>query len=151
MSDATQRIAALDPQQKRALLARLLREKARAADPLERPAHRIFEAQAKQTPGSVALAFNGESLTYADLNARANRLAHHLRALGVGPEVRVGLCIERGLDMVVGLLGILKAGGAYVPLDPGFPPSRVAFMLADAAVPVLVTQESLRGRFEAPG
>ncbi len=128
-----------------------MQEKAHAADPLERPVHRMFEAQVGQTPEAVAVGFEGSSLTYAALNARANRLAHHLRALGVGPEVMVGLCVERGLDMVVGLLGILKAGGAYLPLDPGFPPARVALMLADAGVPVLVTQERLRGRFEAPG
>src|SRR4051812_26237014 len=116
MTDATRRIAELDPQQKRALLARLMREKARAADPLERPAHRMFEAQAGRTPGAVAASFEGQALSYAALNERANRLAHHLKALGVGPEVMVGLCVERGLDMVVGLLGVLKAGGAYVPL-----------------------------------
>ncbi len=152
MSDATtRRIADLDPQQKRALLARLLREKARATDPLERPVHRIFEGRVKENPDAPALTFHGQTLTYADLNTRANRLAHHLKALGVGPEVMVGLCVERGIEMVVGLLAILKAGGAYLPLDPGFPPTRVAFMLADAAVPVLVTQATLVGRFETNG
>ncbi len=147
--EATSRIAEMSPQQKRALLAKLIQEKARAADPLERPVHRLFEAQAKETPAALAVGFEGETLTYAELNARANRLAHHLRGLGVGPEVMVGLCVERGIDMVVGLLGILKAGGAYLPLDPGFPPARIAFMLRDANVPVLVTQESLQGQLDA--
>jgi len=146
MSSDTRRTAEMTPEEKRALLARLMREKARAADPLRRPVHRMFEAQAKRTPDAVAVGFEGETLTYAGLNARANRLAHHLRALGVGPEVMVGLCVERGVDMVVGLLGVLKAGGAYVPLDPGFPPQRLAFMLDDARVPVLVTQSPLRDR-----
>ena len=78
-----------------------------------------------------------------ELDARANQLAHHLRALGVGPEVVVGLCVERSLDMIVGLVGILKAGGAYLPLDPAYPAERLAFMLEDAGAPVLVTQSAL--------
>ena len=81
-----------------------------------------------------------ESLSYGELDRRANQLAHHLRALGVGPEVVVGLCVERSPEMLVGLLGILKAGGAYLPLDPSYPHERLAFMLADAGAPVLVTQ-----------
>ena len=92
-----------------------------------------------------------QSLTYGELDARANQLAHHLRALGVGPEVVVGLCVERSLEMVVGLLGILKAGGAYLPLDPDYPPERLAFMLADAGAPVLVTQSALLDRLPAHG
>src|SRR5262249_36973988 len=83
------------------------------------------------------------------LNARANQLAHHLRRLGVGPEVLVGLCVERSLEMVVGLLGILKAGGAYVPLDPDYPAERLAFMLEDTQAPVLLTQQALRGGLPA--
>ena len=86
-----------------------------------------------------------------ELDARANQLAHHLRALGVGPEVVVGLCVERSLEMVVGLIGILKAGGAYLPLDPDYPPERLAFMLADAGAPVLVTQSALLDRLPAHG
>ena len=86
------------------------------------------------------------SLTYGELDARSSQLAHHLRALGVGPEVVVGLCVERSLEMLVGLLGILKAGGAYLPLDPDYPPERLAFMLADARAPVLVTHSALRDR-----
>ena len=89
--------------------------------PADRCIHELFEAQAARTPGAVAVRFEEESLTYAELNERANRLAHHLRGRGVGPEVRVGICLERGLEMVVAILAVLKAGGAYVPLDPGLP------------------------------
>ena len=95
------------------------------------------------------MVFGDERLSYGALEARANRLAHHLRGLGVGPEVVVGLCVERSPDMVVGLLGILKAGGAYLPLDPAYPADRLAFMLADAGAPVLVTQSALLDRLPA--
>ena len=105
--------------------------------------HELFEERATSTPQAIALTYEGQSLTYAELNTRANRLARHLVARGVGPDERVGLCIERGLDMVVGLLGILKAGGAYVPLDPQYPPERLAYMLQDAAPRLLLTQERL--------
>jgi amino acid adenylation domain-containing protein/non-ribosomal peptide synthase protein (TIGR01720 family) len=103
--------------------------------------HELFEAQAERTPDTVAVVCNGQRLTYDALNRRANQLAHYLRALGVGPEVCVGLCVERSLEMVVGLLGILKAGGAYVPLDPAYPPERLAYLVADAQVEVVVTQQ----------
>ncbi|MFL5542253.1 MAG: amino acid adenylation domain-containing protein, partial [Longimicrobiaceae bacterium] len=106
--------------------------------------HQLFETQADRTPGAVAVVFEGAELTYAELDARANRLAHYLRALGVGPEVRVGVCLERSLELLVSVLGVLKAGGAYVPLDPGYPAERLAYMLADAGIPVLLTQEGLR-------
>ena len=89
----------------------------------------LFAAQAARTPDAVAVVFGEEALTYGELECRANQLAHHLRALGVGPEVVVGLCVARSLEMVVGLLGILKAGGAYLPLDPDYPAERLAFML----------------------
>jgi amino acid adenylation domain-containing protein len=105
--------------------------------------HQLFEAQVQQTPNAVALVFQNQQLTYHELNIRANLLAHHLQALGVKPEVLVGICVERSLEMVVGLLGILKAGGAYVPLDPDYPSDRLAYMLADSQVPVLLTQEKL--------
>ena len=105
--------------------------------------HQLFEAQVERTPNTVAVVFQGEQLTYRGLNTRANQLAHYLRQLAMGPEVLVGICVERSLDMLVGLLGILKAGGAYVPLDPAFPAERLAFMLEDAQVPVLVTQQHL--------
>jgi amino acid adenylation domain-containing protein len=109
----------------------------------ERCLHALFEAQVERTPEALAVRFEDQTLTYRELNARANQLAHHLRGLGVGPEVLVGLCVERSLEMVVGLLGILKAGGAYVPLDPTYPPERLAFMLADTQAPLLLTQQRL--------
>ncbi|MBN1991918.1 MAG: amino acid adenylation domain-containing protein [Anaerolineae bacterium] len=106
--------------------------------------HRLFEKQAKQTPEAVAVVFEDQQLTYHELNAKANQLAHHLQALGIGPDVLVGLCLERSPEMVIALLAVLKAGGAYVPLDPAYPPQRLAFMLADAQAPVLLTQQRLR-------
>lgn len=105
--------------------------------------HELFEEQVEKTPNAVAVVYEDESLTYQQLNLRANQLAHYLRSLGVKPEVLVGICVERSLLMVVGLLGILKAGGAYVPLDPAYPQERLAFMLEDAQVSVLLTQENL--------
>ena len=92
--------------------------------PQDRCLHELFEAQVRNTPEAVALVFEDQALSYAELNARANRLAHYLRRLGVGPDVLVAICVERSLEMVVGLLGILKAGGAYVPLDPAYPADR---------------------------
>ena len=106
----------------------------------------LFAAQALRTPDAVAVVFEDRALSYAALDAHANRLAHHLRSLGVGPETVVGLCVERSPEMVIGLLGILKAGGAYLPLDPNYPRERLAFMLADAGAPVLVTQQALLDR-----
>jgi amino acid adenylation domain-containing protein len=107
--------------------------------------HELFEREVERSAERVAVVFGDEQLSYGELNRRANQLAHYLRRLGVGPEVLVGLCVERSVEMVVGLLGILKAGGAYVPLDPAYPEQRLAFMLADAQVPVLLTnkQQSL--------
>jgi amino acid adenylation domain-containing protein len=105
--------------------------------------HQLFEAQVQRTPDAIAVVFETEQLTYGELNRRANQLAHHLRALGVGPEVLVALRVERSLEMIIGLLGILKAGGAYVPLDPAYPKNRLTFMLKDAQVPVLLTQARL--------
>ncbi|MGK7872420.1 MAG: amino acid adenylation domain-containing protein [Xenococcaceae cyanobacterium] len=105
--------------------------------------HKLFEAQVERTPNAVAVIFENEQLTYRELNDRANQLAHYLQAQGVGPEVLVGLCMERSLEVVVGFLGILKAGGAYVPLDPAYPKERLAFMLEDAQVPILLTQKRL--------
>ncbi|WP_394839095.1 amino acid adenylation domain-containing protein [Pendulispora rubella] len=102
--------------------------------------HARFESQVRRSPHAIALAFEDQELTYAELNARANRIAHHLRKQGVGPDVFVGLCLERSLDMVVAVLAVLKAGGAYVPLDPRYPKDRLAFMLEDTRCPVLLTQ-----------
>jgi aspartate racemase len=108
--------------------------------------HQLFEAQAERTPDAIAVIFQDEQLAYKQLNRRANQLAHHLRALGVGPEVPVGICLKDSLEIVVGLLGTLKAGGVYVPLDPAYPKERIAFMLEEAEVPVLLTQERLLAR-----
>ena len=108
--------------------------------PKDKCIHQLFELQVKQAPDAVAVVFEDKQLTYKELNQRANQLAHHLGNFGVGPEVLVGICVERSLEMVVGLLGVLKAGGAYVPLDPAYPPERLAFMLEDAQVEVLLTQ-----------
>jgi len=111
--------------------------------PPDRCVHQLFEEQVGRTPDAVAVVFENQQLTYRELNARSNRLAHYLRDLGVGPEILVWICLERSLEMVVGLLGILKAGGAYVPLDPEYPAERLDFMLRDSASPVLLTQQRL--------
>ena len=111
------------------------------AEPLR--LHRQIEAQVLATPSAPAVVFGTEVLSYGELNARANRLAHRLRALGVGPDTLVGIAAHRSLEMVVGLLAILKAGGAYVPLDPDYPAERLAFMLEDSGVGLLLTQEHL--------
>jgi amino acid adenylation domain-containing protein len=108
--------------------------------PQDKCIHQLFAEQVERTPEAVAVVFEGEQLTYQELNARANQLAHHLQSLGVDPEVLVGICVERSLEMVVGIVGILKAGGAYVPLDPSYPLERLAFILEDTGVPVLLTQ-----------
>ncbi|EDN72592.1 Non-ribosomal peptide synthetase [Beggiatoa sp. SS] len=114
--------------------------------PKDKCIHQLFEAQVERTPNAIAVVFEeqpfdsaqGKQLTYDELNRRANQLAHYLQSLGVKPEVLVGICVERSLEMVVGLLAILKAGGAYVPLDPNYPKERLAFMLADAGLPILI-------------
>ncbi|HET6977261.1 MAG TPA: amino acid adenylation domain-containing protein [Pyrinomonadaceae bacterium] len=105
--------------------------------------HQIFEEQAALTPNAPALYFEGESLTYAELNTRANQLAHYLRSLGVGPDTLVGVSIEHSLEQIVALVGVLKAGAAYVPLEPTLPAARLSFMLADTAVPVVLTVQAL--------
>nr|BFE74695.1 hypothetical protein GCM10020092_079960 [Actinoplanes digitatis] len=108
--------------------------------------HQLFEARARATPDAEALRFEGEQLTYAELDRRANQLAHRLRRLGVGRDVVVGVCMQRSIEMVVSLLATLKAGGAYLPLEPGYPRSRLEFMCEDARVPVLLTQHSMLGQ-----
>ncbi len=114
--------------------------------PQDKCIHQLFEEQVQLTPDAIALVFENQQLTYQQLNAKANQLAHYLRSLGVKPGVLVGLCLERSLEMVIGLLGILKAGGAYVPLDPDYPQERLNFMLEDAQVSVLLTQQQLVDR-----
>src|SRR6266436_4057799 len=111
----------------------------------------LFAAQAAATPDAVAVVFAGEQLSYGELDARANQLAHHLRALGVGAESVVGVCLERSLELVVALIAILKAGGGYLPLDPEYPAERLHYMLADAGAAVLISATVLRDRVDAPG
>ncbi|MHC0062936.1 amino acid adenylation domain-containing protein [Nostoc sp. UIC 10890] len=113
--------------------------------------HQLFEAQVEKTPDNISVVFNEEQLTYKELNHRANQLAHYLRILGVDTEVLVGICVERSWEMVVGSLGILKAGGAYVPLDPSYPKERLAFMLSDSQVQVLLTQQKFVEEFSESG
>ena len=107
--------------------------------------HELFAAQAEQTPAAPALIYEDEQLSYNELNVRANQLAHYLKELKVGAETIVGLCVERGLELVVGMLGVLKAGGAYLPIDPAYPRERISFMLENAGATVLLTQERLSG------
>ncbi|MGY2420994.1 non-ribosomal peptide synthetase, partial [Pseudomonas tolaasii] len=112
--------------------------------PLQQTLHGLFEAQVERTPDAVAVLADGQRLSYRELNAQANRLAHHLRAHGVQPDSPVAICVERSADMVVGLLAILKAGGAYVPLDPAYPQDRLAYMLEDSAPAVVLVQTATR-------
>ncbi|MEM7537974.1 MAG: amino acid adenylation domain-containing protein, partial [Chloroflexota bacterium] len=111
--------------------------------------HQLFERQAKATPDAVAVVYQQDALTYAELDTRANQLADHLQSLGVGPDVLVGICVERSLAMIIGLLAVLKAGGAYVPLDPMYPQRRLTFMLQDTDSPVLLTQTTLTPLFQS--
>ncbi|MFY2559117.1 amino acid adenylation domain-containing protein [Corallococcus terminator] len=113
--------------------------------------HGLIEAQAARTPDAVAVAFEQTTLTWRELDGRANQLAHYLQRLGVGPETRVGVCLERSLELVIALLGVLKAGGAYVPLEPGHPRARLEGMARDAAAPVLLTSSAFEGLFTSGG
>jgi amino acid adenylation domain-containing protein len=113
------------------------------AYPKDQCIHQLFEAQVARTPREVATLFQDQQLTYEELDERANQLAHYLQRLGVGPEVLVGLCVERGPEMIIALLAILKAGGAYVPLDPAYPLDRLAFLIEDARMPILLTKTGL--------
>ena len=125
---------------------RLLEEwNATAEEGSEACVHELFERQAERAPEAVAVTFEGERLTYGELEDRANQLARHLRTLGVGPETPVALCLERSFDLVVALLAVLKAGGAYVPLDPEYPRERLRFMLEDSGARVILTREALLG------
>ena len=148
-TDPGRAIGSLDilaPEERRTIL-RAWNDTARAIPSTHFPA--LFAAQAARMPAAVAVVFEGRSLSYAEVDARSNQLAHHLRELGVGLETVVALCAERSSDMLIGLLGILKAGGTYLPLDPSYPRERLAFMLADARAPVLITQSALLDRLPA--
>jgi amino acid adenylation domain-containing protein len=114
-----------------------------ATDLLEQTIHTLIEQQVARTPEAIAVTFEGESLSYRQLNQKANQLAQHLKSLGVCPETLVGVCIDRSLEMLIALLGILKAGGAYVPLDPHYPSERLAFVIQDSQLRLIVTQRSL--------
>ncbi|WP_447739002.1 non-ribosomal peptide synthase/polyketide synthase [Pseudomonas laurentiana] len=118
--------------------------------PDTRAIHQLIEAQVQAAPDAPALAFAEQTMSYAELNSRANRVAYKLRELGVGPDVLVGIALERGLEMVVGLLAILKAGGAYVPLDPGYPQERLAYMFADSGIGLLLTEAHLAAALPVP-
>ena len=111
--------------------------------PRDKCVHELFEEQVRRTPEATAVAWENEELSYGALNARANRLAHYLRELGVGPETRIGLMVERSIEMVVGLLGVLKAGAAYVPLDSGSARERLKYMLEDSGARLVLTSRSL--------
>src|SRR6266481_4858933 len=111
--------------------------------------HTLFEAQVERTPDAIAAEFRGEQVSYRQLNNRANQLAHSLRNHGVGPDTLVGICVERSLEMLAGMLGVLKAGGAYVPLDPAYPADRLAFMIEDAGLSLVLTQERLTSEIPA--
>jgi amino acid adenylation domain-containing protein/non-ribosomal peptide synthase protein (TIGR01720 family) len=137
-------LALLGPAERRLVLEEWNRT---GADfPAELCIHELFERQAERTPQAVAVVHEGRSLTFAELDARANQLARHLARMGVGPEVRVGLCLERSLELMVCTLGVMKAGGAYVPLDPAHPGERIRYVLADSGVALLLTQERLLDR-----
>ncbi|MFN7140346.1 MAG: non-ribosomal peptide synthetase, partial [Limisphaerales bacterium] len=114
--------------------------------PRDTPIHQLFARQVQVRPGEIAVAYGNESLTYLELHERSNQLANYLRKFGVGPDVLVGVCLERSVEMIVAWLGTLKAGGAYVPLDPGYPEERLQFMLEDTRMPVLITQKKLTNK-----
>ena len=133
------------------LKQRLAWNRSAAAAPDAQTVHSLFETQVERTPDAVALRFEDTTLSYAELNARSNRLAHHLRSLGAGAESLVGVWMERSADMVVALLGVLKAGAAYVPLDPAFPKDRIHFMMTDAELAVVITQSKLAQTLGADG
>jgi amino acid adenylation domain-containing protein len=140
-------LALVGPEEREQLLVAL--NDTRSTYPSEQGFHQLFEEQAARTPDNIALVARDQQLSYRELNARANQLAHTLQAAGVGPETLVALCLERSLEMVVGLLGVLKAGGAYLPLDPTYPRERLTFMLDDSRAPVVLTQARLVGQLPA--
>jgi amino acid adenylation domain-containing protein len=148
-AQAIARLPLLSAQERRLLLEQF--NDTQADYPHDRPIQALFEAQARRQPDADAVAYEEQVLSYAELNRRANRVAHRLLALGVRPDDRVALYTDRGLAMVIGLLGILKAGGAYVPLDPAYPANRLAYMLADSAPVAVVTESALLAGESLPG
>ncbi|WP_302475267.1 non-ribosomal peptide synthase/polyketide synthase [Pseudomonas koreensis] len=151
VADSGQRIAELPLHDAAERQATLLQWNPAVADfPSDACLHQLIEAQAARAPQAVAVTYGEQTLSYFELNSRANQLAHQLIASGVGPDVRVGLAVERSLEMLVGLLAILKAGGAYVPLDPTYPQDRLAYMIGDSGIGLLLTQSHLLGRLPVP-
>ncbi|WP_440531932.1 amino acid adenylation domain-containing protein [Variovorax sp. YR566] len=148
-SKPVDRIDLLDAQERETTVEGFNESHVAAAEPVL--VHALIEEQAARQPDAQAIEYAGEALGYAELNARANRLAHHLRALGVKPDDRVAICAERSLELVVAMLATLKAGGAYVPLDPVYPDERLAHMLSDSGAVVLLAQQRLDARLQAPG
>ncbi|MGA4295062.1 amino acid adenylation domain-containing protein, partial [Ralstonia nicotianae] len=146
-SQEVNRIALLDEGERTQLLESW--NETAAAYPQASTIHGLFEAQVRRTPEAIAVVHEGQQVSYAELNARANRVAHALRRLGVGPDARVGLCAERSVELVIGLLGILKAGGGYVPLDPSYPQDRLAYMLEDSAPVAVLAQSNTREQLGA--
>ncbi|VVO90666.1 Linear gramicidin synthase subunit B [Pseudomonas fluorescens] len=151
VADCTLRIAELPLHDNVERQATLLQWNPVVADfPSDACLHQLFEAQAERTPQAIAVTCAEQTLSYGELNSRANQLAHKLIASGVGPDVRVGLAVERSLEMLVGLLAILKAGGAYVPLDPSYPQDRLSYMIGDSGIELLLTQSHLLERLPVP-
>ncbi len=146
-SQQVSRIGLLDKDERAQLLESW--NETKAAYPDASTIHGLFEAQVRRTPEAIAVVHEGQQVSYAELNARANRVAHALRRLGVGPDARVGLCAERSVELVIGLLGILKAGGGYVPLDPSYPQDRLAYMLEDSAPVAVLAQSNTREQLGA--
>ncbi|NUK21023.1 non-ribosomal peptide synthetase, partial [Streptomyces lunaelactis] len=146
-ADAQQKISAIDLLSDRERHQLLSEFNDTAADyPDQHCLHDLFEEQVQRSPDAIAVEFESSRLTYRELNERANQVAHHLQKQGVRPDVLVGLCVPRSLEMLIGLLAILKAGGAYVPLDPTYPRERLAFMLADAQVPIVLSHSAVAGQ-----
>ncbi|MDF5719774.1 MAG: amino acid adenylation domain-containing protein [Rhizonema sp. PD37] len=143
------RLEILSDQQRQQLLIEFNNTK--TTYPNDKCIHHLLQEQVEQNPNNVAVIFAKEQLTYDSLNAKANQLAHYLQQLGVGPEVLVGICVERSLLMVVAVLGILKAGGAYVPIEPTYPPERQAYIITDSNIPILLTQQRLAANLPSDG
>ncbi len=146
-SQVLERVPLLDASEREHLLVDL--NATEVPYPQDSTIHQLFEEQVRAQPEAIAVAFQAQRLSYAELNRQANRLAHHLIGLGIGPDDRVAICVERGVEMMVGLLGVLKAGAAYVPLDPAYPAERLAYMIEDSKPSALLTQRALQSHLPA--